>query len=133
MVSVALIMGDLKAEYYEDEFASNPLIDKLRDKMEVIEDKEYSKSYLDPNERSIANAVQIFFSNDSSDKIEIHYPIGHRKRRDEGITELIKKYEVNMKKHYTDDQLNKLLGLIQSYDDFKKLSIDEFMTMTSIQ
>ena len=132
MVSVALIMGDLKAEYYEDEFASNPLIDKLRDKMEVIEDKEYSKSYLDPNERSIANTVQIFFSDESSEKIEIHYPIGHRKRRDEGIPELIKKYEVNMKKHYSDDQLNKLLGLIQSYNDFTKLSIDEFMTMTSM-
>ena len=132
MVAVALIMGDLKAEYYEDNFASNPLIDKLRDKMEVIEDKEYSKSYLDPNERSIANAVQIFFSGESSEKIEIHYPIGHRKRRDEGIPELIKKYEGNMRKHFSNDQLNKLIGLIQSYDDFKNLSIDEFMTMTSM-
>ncbi|MBK20820.1 MAG: 2-methylcitrate dehydratase [Flavobacteriales bacterium] len=133
MVAAALITGDLKAEYYEDDFASNPLIDKLREKMEVIEDKEYSKSYLDPNERSIANAVQIFFSDESSEKIEIHYPIGHRKRRDEGIPELIKKYEVNMKKHYSDEQLKRLLGLIQSYNDFTKLSIDEFMTMTSIQ
>ncbi len=133
MVAAALIAGNLKAEYYEDDFASNPLIDKLRSKMEVIEDKEYSKSYLDPNERSIANAVQIFFSNESSDKIEILYPIGHRKRRDEGIPKLIKKYEVNMKKHYSGEQLNKILGLIQSYNDFKELSIDEFMTMTSIQ
>ncbi len=131
MVSVALIMGDLKAEYYEDDFAKNPLIDELRAKMEVIEDKEYSKSYLDPNERSIANAVQLFFKNTSSDKIEIHYPIGHRKRREEGIPELIKKYQDNIRRHYSGEHLNSLFELIQSYDHFEKLSIDEFMTMVS--
>jgi 2-methylcitrate dehydratase len=61
MVAVALIMGDLKAEYYEDKFASNTSIDTLREKMEVIENKEYSKSYLDTNKRSIANSIQLFF------------------------------------------------------------------------
>ena len=131
MVAVALIMGDLKAEYYENDFAKNPLIDELRAKMKVVEDKEYSKSYLDPNERSIANAVQLFFKNTSSEKIEIHYPIGHRKRREEGIPELIKKYEDNMHRHYSGEQLSNLLDLIQSYKNFEKLSIDEFMTMVS--
>ena len=132
MVAVALIMGDLKAEYYEDKFASNTLIDTLRKKMEVIENKEYSESYLDANKRSIANSVQLFFKDTSSEKIEVHYPIGHRKRREEGIPELIKKYEKNIHKHYNGEQLNNVLDLIQSYDEFEKLSINNFMTIISL-
>ncbi len=127
MVAVALMMGDLKAEYYEDDFAKNPLIDELRSKMEVIEDVEYSKSYLDPNERSIANAVQLFFKDSQSEKVEVYYPIGHRKRRKEGIPELIKKYNTNMHRHYNGEKLNETLKLIKSYDDFIKMSIDNFM------
>jgi len=127
MVAVALIMGDLKAEYYEDDFAANPLIDELREKMEVIENKEYSKSYLDANKRSIANSVQLFFEDSNSEKVEVLYPIGHRKRRKEGIPELIKKYEVNMKRHFKGEQLSKTLGLISSYDDFINLDISKFM------
>ncbi len=127
MVAVALMMGDLKAEYYEDDFSKNPLIDELRSKMEVIEDVEYSKSYLDPNERSIANAVQLFFKDSQSEKVEVYYPIGHRKRRKEGIPELIKKYNTNMHHHYNGEKLNETLKLIKSYDDFIKMSIDNFM------
>lgn len=131
MVAVALIMGDLKAEYYEDDFAANPLIDELREKMEVVENKEYSKSYLDPNERSIANSVQLFFEYSNSEKVEVLYPIGHRKRRKEGIPELINKYEVNMKRHFDGKQLNKTLALISSYEEFIALDISEFMTVLS--
>mgnify|MGYP001226231093 FL=1 len=131
MVAVALITGDLKAEHYEDDFASNPLIDKLREKMEVIENKEYSKSYLDPDERSIANSIQLFFKNSSSEKIEVHYPIGHRKRRDEGIPELVKKYKTNMQRHYKGEQLNQTLNLIESYEKFLKLTISELMAVFS--
>tara|TARA_B100000674_G_scaffold190081_1_gene154765 strand:- start:1332 stop:2738 length:1407 start_codon:yes stop_codon:yes gene_type:complete len=131
MVAVALITGDLKAEHYEDDFASNPLIDKLREKMEVIENKEYSKSYLDPDERSIANSIQLFFKNSSSEKIEVHYPIGHRKRRDEGIPELVKKYKTNMLRHYKGEQLNQTLNLIESYEKFLKLTISELMAVFS--
>ena len=131
MVAVALITGDLKAEHYEDDFASNPLIDKLREKMEEIENKEYSKSYLDPDERSIANSIQLFFKNSSSEKIEVHYPIGHRKRRDEGIPELVKKYKTNMQRHYKGEQLNQTLNLIESYEKFLKLTISELMAVFS--
>jgi 2-methylcitrate dehydratase PrpD len=132
MVAVALIMGDLKAEFYEDNFASNPRIDSLRDKMEVIEDRAYSKSYLDPNQRSIANSVQLIFSNEASEKEEVLYPIGHRKRRDEGIPELIKKYELNMKRFYKDNKLKDILSLIKSYDNFVQLEITDFMHLLSL-
>jgi len=129
MVSVALIMGDLKAEYYEDDFASNPLIDILRNKMEVIEDPNYSASYLDPDERSIANAVQLVFNDEISEKVEVLYPIGHRKRRDEGIPELIKKFNVNMKRYYKDEKLENILSLIKSFDRFAQLEITDFMRL----
>lgn len=132
MVAVALIMGDLKAEFYEDDFATNPQIDILRNKMEVIENPEYSKSYLDPNQRSIANSVQLIFSDDASEKVEVLYPIGHRKRRDEGIPELIKKYELNMKRFYKDNKLKDILSLIKSYDNFAQLEITDFMHLLSL-
>jgi len=97
----------------------------------VIENKEYSKSYLDPDERSIANSIQLFFKNSSSEKIEVHYPIGHRKRRDEGIPELVKKYKTNMQRHYKGEQLNQTLNLIESYEKFLKLTISELMAVFS--
>ena len=131
MVAASLLKGDLKAEYYEDDFAENPLIDSLREKMVVLEDKAYSKSYLDPNERSIANAVQLIFKDYKSEKVEVLYPIGHKNRRNEGIPELIKKYNTNIKRHYQGEKLKNILDLIQSYDQFSKMSITDFMQLVA--
>ena len=131
MVAAALLKGDLKAEYYEDDFAENPLIDSLREKIVVIEDKAYSKSYLDPNERSIANAVQLIFKDYKSEKVEVLYPIGHKNRRNEGIPELIKKYNTNIKRHYQGEKLKNILDLIKSYDQFSKMNIIDFMQLVA--
>ena len=99
--------------------------------MVVLEDKAYSKSYLDPNERSIANAVQLIFKDYKSEKVEVLYPIGHKNRRNEGIPELIKKYNTNIKRHYQGEKLKNILDLIQSYDQFSKMSITDFMQLVS--
>lgn len=131
MVAAALLKGDLKAEYYEDDFAKNPLIDSLREKMVVIEDKKYSKSYLNPNERSIANAIELIFKDYKSEKVEVLYPIGHKNRRNEGIPELIKKYNTNIKRHYKGEKLKNILDFIQSYDKFSKMNITDFMFIVS--
>ncbi|MDC1188763.1 bifunctional 2-methylcitrate dehydratase/aconitate hydratase [Flavobacteriales bacterium] len=131
MVAAALLKGDLKAEYYEDDFAKNPLIDSLREKMIVIEDKKYSKSYLNPNERSIANAIELIFKDYKSEKVEVLYPIGHKNRRNEGIPELIKKYNTNIKRHYKGEKLKNILDFIQSYDKFSKMNITDFMFIVS--
>ena len=131
MVAAALLKGDLKAEYYEDDFAKNPLIDSLREKMVVIEDKKYSKSYLNPNERSIANAIELIFKDYKSEKVEVLYPIGHKNRRNEGIPELIKKYNTNIKRHYKGEKLKNILDFIQSYDKFSKINITDFMFIVS--
>ncbi len=91
MIAVAIIKGDLVAEFYEDTFhKKNPLIDDLRNKMVLKEDKRYSKDYLADDKRSIANALQVFFKDGSqTDKIEVEYPLGHRQRRHEGRQDLL--------------------------------------------
>ncbi|PSQ90453.1 MAG: 2-methylcitrate dehydratase, partial [Proteobacteria bacterium SW_6_67_9] len=87
MTAVALLFGDLRAEHYDDAFhAAHPEIDRLRERITVTEDEQYSQDYLDPDKRSIANAVQVFFNDGSATEwIEVEYPIGHPQRRDEGI------------------------------------------------
>ena len=94
MCAVGLLFGELVAAHYEDSAAADPRIDALRNKMEVAEHPPYSRDYLDPDKRSIANAVQVFFNNgDSTDKVEIEYPLGHRRRREESIPVLQKKFD----------------------------------------
>ncbi|MFO0945691.1 MAG: bifunctional 2-methylcitrate dehydratase/aconitate hydratase [Planctomycetota bacterium] len=101
MAAIGLIHGGLNADHYEDEAAKDPRIDALRDKMQVVEIPAYSKDYLDPEKRSIANALQVFFRDGSStDKIAVEYPIGHRRRRKEGIPVLVDKFAANLAIRY---------------------------------
>ena len=94
MTAIGLLKGDLVAEDYEDEVASDPRIDSLREKMVIEENKRYSKEYLEADKRSIANAVVIYFKDGSStQRVEVEYPIGHRRRREQGIPLLIEKFE----------------------------------------
>jgi 2-methylcitrate dehydratase len=93
MVAVPLIFGALTADHYEDAVAADQRIDALREKMTVREDPRYTAEYLDPDKRSIANAVQVFFRDGTAtDKVEVEYPIGHRRRRAEGIPVLERKF-----------------------------------------
>lgn len=97
MVAVPLIFGRLTAGDYEDSVAKDPRIDALRAKMSVEVDDRYTKEYLESDKRSIANAVQIFYKDGSkSQKVEVEYPIGHKRRRSEGIPLLIQKFERNI-------------------------------------
>ncbi|MCG8436537.1 MAG: bifunctional 2-methylcitrate dehydratase/aconitate hydratase, partial [Pseudomonadales bacterium] len=98
MTAVPLIFGNLTAEHYEDPFhAANPLIDTLREKMEIVEDERYTREYLDPDKRSIANAIQVFFKDGShTEQVAVEYPIGHRRRREEGIPVLEEKFKSNL-------------------------------------
>lgn len=128
MVAVPLIKGNLVAEDYEDDVAADPRIQMLRDKMDVVEDKRYSVDYHDPDKRSIANAVQIFFKDGTStDKIEIEYPIGHRRRRAEGMPVLEAKFEAAIKAHYSADQAAKVIGLFKDSKALDEMSVKDFV------
>lgn len=96
MVAVALLHGTLTAEHYEADQAADPRIDALREKMEVSERPDYSRDYLDPDKRSIANALQVFFDDGSrTERVEIEYPLGHPRRRAEARPALIEKFVRN--------------------------------------
>ena len=90
MTAIPLIFGRLVAQDYEDDVAADPRIDALRDRMEVTENRQFTIDYHDPDKRAIGNSVQVFFRDGSStDKISVDYPVGHRRRRSEGIPLLL--------------------------------------------
>jgi 2-methylcitrate dehydratase len=99
MVAIGLIYGALTADPYSDAAAADPRIDRLREKMEVVEEPRYSRDYLDPDKRSIANAVEVLFKDGgTTGKVEVEYPLGHRRRRAEGIPLLVKKSRVKSRR-----------------------------------
>ncbi|HEX2229683.1 MAG TPA: 2-methylcitrate dehydratase, partial [Candidatus Binatia bacterium] len=130
MTAIGLIYGVLTADHYEDTTAQDPRIDALRDKMIVIEDARYSTDYLDPEKRSIANSVQVFFNDGlCTDKITVAYPIGHRRRRNEGMPLLVKKYEANLASRFAPEQCERILELCMDPDRLLATPVNEFTDM----
>ena len=130
MTAIGLLKGNLTAQDYEDEVANDPRVDALREKMTCIEKPEYTKDYLDPDKRSIANAVQIFYKDgSSSEQVAVEYPIGHRRRRSEGIPELIKKFEINLKREFDDNQAEKIMNLNLDIDLLQKTPVNEYVDL----
>lgn len=130
MTAIGLIFGGLEADHYEDKVAKDPRIDALRDKFTMTEEPRYSKEYLDPSKRSISNAVQIFFKDGTStEKVEVEYPIGHRRRRKEGIPELVKKLDTNLKTRYSDEKRAEIMGSFADPVEFEKIPADKWMEL----
>ena len=130
MTAIGLLKGNLTAQDYEDEVANDPRVDALRKKMTCIEKAEYTKDYLDPDKRSIANAVQIFYKDgSSSEQVAVEYPIGHRRRRSEGIPELIKKFEINLKREFDDTQAKKIMNLNLDINLLQKTPVNEYVDL----
>ena len=133
MAAIGLIFGELNAHHYSDEVAKDPRIDQLRTLMEVKEDKRYSEDYLDPNKRSIANAIQIFFKDGTStEKVEVEYPVGHRLRRKEGMPLLLNKFESSVKNHFGELQSKKVLNALLEKESFLKTSVNEMMSLLAV-
>ena len=130
MTAIGLIKGDLVAEDYEDSVAKDPLVDSLREKMEIEEDLSFSKDYLDPSKRSIANSLQIFFKDGTCTDIEeVHYPIGHKNRRAEGIPILIKKFEKNLMTQFSEDRVKGIMSLFEDNEKLFNLPVSEFVDL----
>jgi len=127
MTAIGLIFGTVTADHYEDAAAQDPRIDALRQKMVVHEEPRYSREYLEPDKRSIANAVQVFFKDGSAcEKIAVEYPIGHRRRRKEGIPLLLKKFEDNMRTRFAADRVNSIEALFQDVKYLEQMRVNEF-------
>ncbi|TQR60234.1 2-methylcitrate dehydratase [Campylobacter troglodytis] len=127
MVAVPLIFGRLVADDYEDSVASDPRIDALREKMVVEVDERYTREYLEADKRSIANAVQIFFKDGSkTQKIEVEYPIGHKRRRSEGIPLLVSKFKANLATRFSQKQCEKIIKLFEDQEKLLKTNFNRF-------
>jgi 2-methylcitrate dehydratase len=133
MVAIGLIFGDLNADHYEDDVATDTRIDVLREKMLVSEDKRYTQEYLDPKKRSIANAMQIFFTDGSStEKVEVEYPLGHKSRRVEGIPLLQAKFARNVKTRFPGKHAKAIVDICNDKEAFEGLPVNEFMDLLVI-
>ncbi len=130
MVAVPLIKGALTADDYEDDAAADPRIDNLRGKMECVEDPAYTRDYLDPEKRSIGNAVQVRFSDGTStERVSVEYPIGHRRRRDEGVPKLMQKFRDNLATRFEADRVKQILSKLDDPNALDAMRVDDFISL----
>ncbi len=130
MTAIGLLKGDLVAEDYEDDVASDPRIDELRSKMVIKEDERYTKEYLEEDKRSIANAIMIHFKDGSStEKVEVEYPIGHRRRREQGMPLLIEKFKSNLSTQFSKNRTKEILSLCEDQSTLENSSVIDFMNL----
>lgn len=134
MTAVGLIRGGLTAADYEDEAAADPRIDALRERTVCVEDPRYSRDYLDPHKRSIANAVQVFFTGGSSTpKVEVEYPLGHRRRRAEATPLLFDKFRENLAPRYPAGQIERITSIFKDAERLDEMPVDRFVGMFVFQ
>ena len=130
MVAVPLIFGRLTAEDYEDKVAADPRIDALRAKMECVEDKRFSEEYHDPDKRSIANGITIEFKDGKKLKeVVVEYPIGHRRRRKEGIPVLVEKFRTNLARRFPTKQQQRILDVSLNQKAREAMTVNEYVDL----
>jgi 2-methylcitrate dehydratase len=133
MVAVPFIFGRLTARDYEDDIASDPRIDALREKIVCVEDAGYSADYHNPEKRSIANAITVEFNDGTVfAEVAVEYPLGHARRRVEGIPLLIEKYKTNLARIYDVDKQKKITDLCLDYDTLAATPVNEFMDLMAL-
>ena len=131
MTAVPLAFGNLVAEHYEDSFhRDHPIIDELRAKMVIEEDERYSREYLEADKRSIANAIQVFFTDGSkTERIAIDYPVGHRRRREEGTPLLEAKFKANLATRFPAARSERIFALCKDQQALEATAVDAFMDL----
>ncbi len=128
MVAVGLLKGDLTAADYEDEAAADPRIDWLRSHMVVTEDKRFTADYLDPTKRSIGNSVQVVFhGGETTEKVTVEYPIGHRRRRAEGVPLLLAKFEKNLRTRLAPAAVKRILEACGDQERLEQMPVADFV------
>ncbi|MCX7142226.1 MAG: bifunctional 2-methylcitrate dehydratase/aconitate hydratase [Proteobacteria bacterium] len=130
MVAVPLIFGRLTAGDYEDNIASDPRIDALRAKIECVEDKQFTKDYHDPKKRSIANALTLEFKDGKKLKeVVVEYPIGHARRRKDGIPLLVEKFRTNLARHFPAKQQQRILDASLDQKTLEAMPVCDFVDL----
>ena len=130
MVAIGLLFGNLCAEHYEDNIAADPRIDALREKMVVTENERFSRDYHEPEKRSIANSIKLVFNDGTeSELVTVEYPIGHRRRREEGVPQLLRKFKDNISTQFAPQQVDKIIEKMDNPDTFASMKVIDFMSM----
>ena len=130
MVAIPLIHGRLTADDYEDNIAEDPAVDQLREKMKVIENKQFSIDYMDPEKRAIGNSVQIFFKDGSyTDQIVVNYPVGHQRRREEGIPLLLEKFQKSLLSRFKPEQAEIISNACSGQIQLESIEVKNFMSL----
>jgi 2-methylcitrate dehydratase len=133
MVAVPFIFGRLTARDYEEDIAGDPRIDALREKIVCVEDPGYTADYHNPEKRSIANAITVEFTDGTVfQEVAVEYPIGHARRRTEGIPLLIEKYKTNLARIYDTDKQKKIIDLCLDYNKLAATPVNEFMDLMAL-
>ena len=130
MVAVPLIFGRLSAADYEDEVAQDPRIDALRARMTCVEDPQLTKDYHDPDKRSIANALTVEFGDGTRfDEVVVEYPIGHRRRREEGIPLLVEKFRTNLARRFPAKRQRMILDASLDQARLEAMPVNEYVDL----
>ena len=130
MIAVPLIYGRLTAADYEDSVAQDPRIDALRDKMSCVEDPQFTKDYHDPEKRSIANALTVEFNDGSTfDEVVVEYPIGHKRRRADGIPLLVEKFRTNLARKFPVKQQQAILDVSLDQARLEAMPVNEYVDL----
>lgn len=132
MVAIGLLFGDLTADHYEDETANDARVDELRSKMQVTEDSNFSRDYHDPEKRSIANSIKLVFKDGTeSERITVEYPIGHKRRREEGIPVLLSKFEKNISTRFNTEKVQQITKAMSDTNSLAAMKVTDFMQLWS--
>jgi len=130
MIAIGMIFGAMTAEHYEDHIAADPRIDKLRAKMRLTESRQYSRDYLDPAKRTNANSIEVRLKDGSSLPVsEVLYPLGHRRRRKEGLPHVVEKFEKNVGRVFAAKQRDRILAVCLDQQRLEKMPVNEFMDL----
>jgi 2-methylcitrate dehydratase len=130
VVAVGLIHGQLNARDFNDEFAADPRIDWLREKMVIAEEPRYTEGFFDPAKRSSASAVQVWFKDRSSTpKVEVEYPVGHPRRRAESSLLLRAKFEASLTRRFAQKRCEQILKLCDDGRMLDRTPVNNFTDM----
>jgi len=133
MIAIGMIFGAMTAEHYEDHVAADPRIDRLRAKMRLAESRQYSREYLDPAKRTNANSIKVRFKDGSSLPVsEVLYPLGHRRRRKEGVPHVVEKFEKNVARVFAHKQRDGILAVCLDQKRLERMPVNEFMELLSV-
>jgi 2-methylcitrate dehydratase len=133
MIAIPLLFGRLTAADYEDGVALDPVwgkrIDHVRGLIDCVEEPEFTRDYHDPEKRSIANSLRVELEDGTVLEETVEYPIGHRRRREEGLPLLVEKFKTNLARRFDKEQQEQILAASLDRDGLERMPVNEYVDL----